>query len=62
MAARLNLVKGALQGPLSTWVEMECSLDLLQHLLLGFELQCYLLYDFLMIYWCVFRATSAGQV
>ena len=41
------------QGPLSTWIEMECCLELLQHLLLGFELECYLPYEFCMIYWYV---------
>jgi len=42
---------GSLQGPLSTWVEMQCCHELLQHLLLGFELDCYLPCEFCMLYW-----------
>jgi len=40
-----------LQGPLSTWVELQCCQEMLQHLLLGFELDCYLPYEFCMLYW-----------
>lgn len=40
-----------MQGPLSTWVEMECCSELLSHLLLGFELECYLPYEYCTLYW-----------
>ena len=43
--------KWCLQGPLSVWVEKECCQELLQHLLLGFELYCYLPNEFCMLYW-----------
>ncbi|KAK9867013.1 hypothetical protein WJX84_003646 [Apatococcus fuscideae] len=40
-----------LQGPLATWVERETALIMLQHLLLGFELELYQRYELCMIYW-----------
>ena len=36
------------------WVEKECCQELLQHLLLGFELDCYLPNEFCMLYWYVY--------
>ena len=39
------------QGPLATWVERETALMMLQHLLLGFELELYQRYELCMIYW-----------
>lgn len=40
------------QGPLATWVERETALMMLQHLLLGFELELYQRCELCMIYWC----------
>ncbi|KAK9840241.1 hypothetical protein WJX74_006074 [Apatococcus lobatus] len=39
------------QGPLATWVERETALMMLQHLLLGFELELYQRNELCMIYW-----------
>lgn len=47
--------KGDVQvfGPLATWVERETAGCMVQHLLMGFELDLYEPKDYTMIYWCV---------
>ena len=39
------------QGPLMCWVEKECAHMLLQHLVLGFELELYAPEEFCMMFW-----------
>lgn len=39
------------QGPLATWVERETCSCMLQHLMLGFELELYEPKEYTMIYW-----------
>ncbi|CAL5223000.1 g5447 [Coccomyxa viridis] len=39
------------QGPLGCWVERECAHMLLQHLVLGFELELYAPEEFCMMFW-----------
>ena len=41
----------AAQGPLMCWVEKECAHMLLQHLVLGFELELYAPEEFCMMFW-----------
>jgi hypothetical protein len=40
-----------MQGPCAAWVEKGCAAVLLQHFLLGFELDLYQPKEFCMIYW-----------
>ena len=41
------------QGPCAAWVERSCTAVLLQHFLLGFELELYQPKDFCMLYWYI---------
>jgi hypothetical protein len=40
-----------LQGPLATWAEKESAKVLLQHLLLGFELDVYAPHEYCYLFW-----------
>lgn len=40
-----------MQGPCAAWVEKGCAAVLLQHFLLGFELDLYQPKEFCMLYW-----------
>ena len=46
-----NVLGLAAQGPLMCWVEKECAHMLLQHLVLGFELELYAPEEFCMMFW-----------
>ena len=39
------------QGPCALWVEKSCAAVLLQHFLMGFELDLYQPKEFCMLYW-----------
>lgn len=40
-----------MQGPCAAWVEKGCAAVLLQHFLLGFEMDLYQPKEFCMLYW-----------
>lgn len=40
-----------LQGPLMSWIEQECCLSMIMHLLLGCELELYNENELLMVFW-----------
>eukprot|EP00955_Chlamydomonas_euryale_P106832 365730-Chlamydomonas_euryale.AAC.1 len=50
-----------IQGPLATWVERETAGCMLQHLLLGFELDLYEPKEYVMIYWYIDALASARR-
>ncbi|EFJ47691.1 hypothetical protein VOLCADRAFT_105007 [Volvox carteri f. nagariensis] len=50
------------QGPLSTWVEIQTSLTMLHHLMLGFELELYEPLEYDMIYWWVYDKLGGVRI
>jgi hypothetical protein len=47
----IDIIVVWLQGCLSTWVEKEATQVVLQHLMLGFELDVYAPHEFTYLYW-----------
>ena len=50
-AAMQHACCAVLQGPCASWVEKSCAAVLLQHFLMGFELDLYQPKEFCMLFW-----------
>ena len=46
-----TIAQHGMQGPCTTWVEKTCAGVMLQHFLLGFELDLYQPKEYCMLYW-----------
>lgn len=60
LVIEVTICAHVLQGPCASWVEKSCAAVLLQHFLMGFELDLYQPKEFCMLYWYILRTTLQG--